>query len=142
MFGGASTLDARRPLVKRTILLVEDNEDNRTIYRTILEHGGYSVAEAGDGEAGVRMVRDLQPNLILMDISLPVLDGWEAIKLLKSDPETSAIPVVALTAHAMEADRAKAVEIGCDGYLAKPVEPRLVVIEVERLLGEPSARRT
>ena len=125
----------------KTILLVEDNEDNRTIYRTILEHVGYTVAEAGDGETALQIARSLRPDLILMDISIPVLDGWEATKILKSDPETSAIPVVALTAHAMKADREKAAEIGCDGYLAKPVEPRLVVIEVERLLGDPAARR-
>jgi CheY-like chemotaxis protein len=118
-----------------TILLVEDNLDNRTIYRTILEHRGYSVLEAEDGEMGIRMAREQSPALILMDISIPKVDGWEATRILKADPKTAGIPVIALTAHAMAQDRAKAAEVGCDGYLAKPVEPRRVVEEVQRFLG-------
>jgi CheY-like chemotaxis protein len=118
-----------------TILLVEDNLDNRTIYRTILEHRGYNVLEAEDGEMGIRMARELSPALILMDISIPKVDGWEATRILKADPQTAGIPVIALTAHAMAQDREKAEEVGCDGYLAKPVEPRRVVEEVQRFLG-------
>jgi CheY-like chemotaxis protein len=118
-----------------TILLVEDNLDNRTIYRTILEHRGYNVLEAEDGEMGIRMAREQSPALILMDISIPKVDGWEATRILKADPQTAGIPVIALTAHAMAQDRAKAAEVGCDGYLAKPVEPRRVVEEVQRFLG-------
>ena len=121
-----------------TILLVEDNEDNRTIYRLLLEHHGYRVVEATDGEEGVRRAREERPALVLMDISLPVLDGWEATRILKADPATASIPVIALTAHALPADRARALEVGCDGYLAKPVEPRRVVEEV-RMRLEPSA---
>lgn len=119
----------------KTVLLVEDNEDNRTVYRTILEHFGYGVIEARNGEDGVRMAREGQPALILMDISIPLIDGWEATRILKSDPATSEIPIIALTAHALATDRAKAQEVGCDGYLAKPCEPRRVVSEVERFLG-------
>ena len=119
----------------KTVLLVEDNEDNRTVYRTILEHFGYRVEEARNGEDGIRMAREGKPALILMDISIPVIDGWEATKILKADDDTSHIPIIALTAHALATDRAKAEEVGCDGYLAKPCEPRRVVAEVERFLG-------
>ena len=123
----------------KTVLLVEDNEDNRTVYRTILEHFGYTVAEARNGEDGVRMARDVHPDLILMDISIPAIDGWEATRILKADPRTKEIPIIALTAHALATDRAKAEEAGCDGYLAKPCEPRHVVAEVERFLGAARA---
>lgn len=119
----------------KTVLLVEDNEDNRTVYRTILEHFGYQVIEAQNGEAGVSMAREQRPDLILMDISIPLIDGWEATRILKSEPETAHIPIIALTAHALATDRAKANEVGCDGYLAKPCEPRRVVAEVERFIG-------
>ena len=120
---------------KKTILLVEDNEDNLVVYRTILEHVGYNVIEARDGEEGVSRAREHLPDLILMDISIPKLDGWEATQRLKESEETRAIPIIALTAHALEEDRQKALQAGCDGYLAKPVEPRRVVQEVERFVG-------
>lgn len=119
---------------RATILLVEDNLDNRAIYRTILEHFGYEVVEAADGEEAIRIARERHPDLVLMDISIPVVDGWEATRLLKADRATHDIPVIALTAHALPADRARSEEAGCDGYLAKPVAPRRVVEEVERVL--------
>jgi CheY-like chemotaxis protein len=119
----------------KTVLLVEDNEDNRTVYRTILEHFGYTVLEARNGEDGVRMAREELPALILMDISIPLIDGWEATRMLKGDETTRDIPIIALTAHALATDRAKAQEVGCDGYLAKPCEPRKVVAEVEKFIG-------
>jgi two-component system, cell cycle response regulator DivK len=119
----------------KRVLLVEDNEDNRTVYRTILEHFGYGVIEARNGEDGVRMAREEHPDLILMDISIPVIDGWEATKILKGDDKTRNIPIIALTAHALATDRTKASEVGCDGYLAKPCEPRRVVAEVEKFIG-------
>ena len=118
-----------------TILLVEDHEDNRIVYRTVLEHFGYTVLEAHDGAEGVRRAREERPDLILMDISIPVMDGWEATQAIKSDPATAHIPVIALTAHALATDRMRAQEVGCDGYLAKPVEPRVVLEEVRRFLG-------
>ena len=121
--------------MKLTVLLVEDNADNRTIYRTMLEFAGYGVTEAVDGGDAIRQAREGLPALILMDISIPEVDGWEATRILKSDERTRHIPIVALTAHALPADRLKAEEMGCDGYLAKPVEPRTVVEEVDRLLG-------
>jgi CheY-like chemotaxis protein len=120
----------------KTVLLVEDNEDNRTVYRTILEHFGYRVVEARNGEDGIRGARRDHPDLILMDISIPIIDGWEATKILKADPATAQIPIIALTAHALATDRAKATEVGCDGYLAKPCEPRRVVQEVQRFIGD------
>jgi two-component system cell cycle response regulator DivK len=118
-----------------TVLIVEDNVDNRTIYRTILEHFGFAVLEAADGESGVRMARESRPDLVLMDISIPIIDGHEATRILKADPATASIPVMALTAHAMAEDRIRAAEAGCDGYLSKPAEPNHVVAEVRRLLA-------
>jgi CheY-like chemotaxis protein len=119
----------------KLILLVEDNEDNRIVYSTILKHFGYEVIEALNGEEGIAKARTQKPNLVLMDISIPVIDGWEATQVLKHDPATKHIPVIALTAHALASDREKAMEVGCDGYLAKPCEPRAVVAEVQRFLG-------
>ena len=116
------------------ILLIEDHEDNRNIYRTILEHFGFRVLLASDGREGVSLAREGQPDLILMDISIPHIDGWEATKILKADPATSHIPIIALTAHALPEDRARAEAVGCDGYLTKPVEPRRVIEEVNRFL--------
>jgi len=123
---------------QKTVLLVEDNEDNLVVYRTILEHVGFKVLEARDGEEGVSRARSELPDIILMDISIPKMDGWEATERLKADGATSAIPIIALTAHALEEDRLKAMKAGCDGYLAKPVEPRRVVQEVERFIGPAS----
>jgi CheY-like chemotaxis protein len=119
----------------KCILLVEDDGHSRSIYRTILEHSGYEVQEAGDGEAGIRMAREIRPDLILMDLSIPCVDGWQATRILKAAPETQQTPIVALTAHVLPSDRARAAEAGCDGYLAKPVEPHHVVEEAERWIG-------
>ena len=120
----------------KTVLLVEDNEDNRIVYSTILRHFGYEVSEALNGEEGIAKARAEKPDLILMDISIPIIDGWEATQVLKHDPVTRDIPIIALTAHALASDREKAMEVGCDGYLAKPCEPRAVVAEVQRFLGK------
>lgn len=119
-----------------TVLLVEDNEDNRIVYSTILRHAGYRVIEAGDGETGIALARSEHPALILMDVSIPVIDGWQATRMLKDDAETRDIPVIALTAHALEEDRVRAREVGCDGYIPKPAEPRLVLRHVDEQLGQ------
>ena len=111
------------------ILLVEDNEMNRDMLSRRLVKRGYDVALALDGEQGVAMARSQAPALILMDMSLPGLDGWEATRQIKAAPETRAIPVIALTAHAMAGDREKALAAGCDDYDTKPVD-------LERLLGK------
>jgi len=126
--------------VVKTVLLVEDNEDNRIVYSTILQHFGYRVMEALNGEDGIAKARSERPDLILMDISIPVIDGWEATQVLKGDPETCGIPIIALTAHALASDRERAMEVGCDSYLAKPCEPKAVVGEVERFIGRGNGR--
>ena len=122
-----------------TVLLVEDNEDNLLIYSTILRHSGYAVVEARDGQAGIDAAKKEHPGLILMDVSIPVIDGLEATRRLKADPATKDIPIIALTAHALASDQQKALEAGCDSYIAKPAEPRAVVAAVREYLGEPAA---
>ena len=111
------------------ILLVEDNEMNRDMLSRRLERKGHTVIMAVDGAEGVAKARSESPALILMDMSLPVLDGWEATKQIKADPATQSIPIIALTAHAMAADEQRAREAGCDDFDVKP-------IELERLLGK------
>ncbi len=111
------------------ILLVEDNEMNRDMLSRRLERKGYEVVIAVDGQAGVDMASSAGPDLILMDLSLPVMDGWEATRRIKADAATQNIPVIALTAHAMAGDEQKALEAGCDDYDTKPVE-------LNRLLGK------
>jgi two-component system cell cycle response regulator DivK len=119
----------------QTLLLVEDNEDNRIIYSTVLRHVGYEVVEAYDGVEAIALARSLHPDLILMDISIPEMDGWEATRRLRLDPDTRSIPIIALTAHALADDRERATAVGFTAYLAKPVEPRAVVAEVRRWIG-------
>src|SRR6185312_5317175 len=100
---------------RNTVLLVEDNEDNRIIYATALRYAGYEVLEAITGTEGVALARTHLPDLILMDISIPEIDGWEATAILKADPSTQHIPIVAVTAHALPGDRQRSVDAGCDG---------------------------
>jgi two-component system cell cycle response regulator DivK len=119
------------------ILLVEDNEMNRDMLSRRLLRRGYEVAVALDGEQGVAMARTEPPALILMDMSLPGMDGWEATRQLKAAPETSAIPIIALTAHAMAGDREKAVAAGCDDFDTKPVDLSRLVEKIEALLARP-----
>jgi two-component system, cell cycle response regulator DivK len=117
------------------ILLVEDNEMNRDMLSRRLAKRGYDVAIAVDGEQGVAMARSEAPALILMDMSLPGLDGWEATRQLKANPEIHSIPVVALTAHAMSGDREKAIAAGCDDFDTKPIELDRLLGKIEALLG-------
>ena len=117
------------------ILLVEDNQMNRDMLSRRLARKGYEVVIAIDGQQGVEMARSETPDLILMDMSLPVVDGWEATRQLKSAPETQSIPVIALTAHAMAGDREKAVEAGCNDYDIKPIELPRLLEKIEALLG-------
>lgn len=118
------------------LLLVEDNEMNRDMLSRRLVRKGYEVTIAVDGQEGVNMAKELLPALILMDMSLPVLDGWEATKQLKSDPATKAIPIIALTAHAMAGDREKAIEAGCNDYDTKPIELPRLLDKIAALLGQ------
>ena len=116
------------------ILLVEDNEMNRDMLSRRLEKRGYTLAIAVDGGQGVALAKSELPDLILMDMSLPVLDGWEATKQVKAEPATKGIPIIALTAHAMESDRQKALEAGCDDFDTKPVELARLLTKIEELL--------
>jgi CheY-like chemotaxis protein len=116
------------------ILLVEDNEMNRDMLSRRLEKRGYTLVMAEDGGVGVALAKSELPDLILMDMSLPVLDGWDATKQIKADPVTAKIPVIALTAHAMESDRQKALAAGCDDFDTKPVELNRLLLKIDELL--------
>jgi CheY-like chemotaxis protein len=122
------------------ILLVEDNEMNRDMLSRRLERRGYKVLIAVDGQMGIDMARDEAPDLVLMDMSLPVMDGWEATRTLKASDVTRNIPVIALTAHAMSTDREKAIEAGCDDYDTKPIDLPRLLAKMEALIG-PGARQ-
>jgi len=121
------------------ILLVEDNEMNRDMLSRRLQRKGYEIVMAFDGGKGVEMSKTEKPDLILMDMSLPVLDGWEATRRIKADPETKPIPVIALTAHAMAGDRDKALEAGCEDYDTKPIELPRLLEKIETLLKKRTA---
>ena len=121
------------------ILLVEDNEMNRDMLSRRLEKKGYTVVMACDGGAGVAMARSEAPDLILMDMSLPVMDGWTATREIKKDDGTRHIPVIALTAHAMASDRDRALEAGCDDYDTKPIELPRLLGKIEALLGRQAS---
>ena len=123
------------------ILLVEDNEMNRDMLSRRLVRGGYEVIIAEDGARGVAMASSDRPDLILMDMSLPVIDGWEATRRIKATPELCKIPVIALTAHAMATDREKALRAGCDDYDTKPIELQRLLGKIETLLAA-AGRRT
>ena len=118
-----------------TILIVEDNEMNREMLTRRLERKGYAILIAVDGETGIELARSKSPDLILMDMSLPVMDGWEATRRLKADDVLRQIPVIALTAHAMANDRNKALEAGCDDYDTKPIELPRLMGKIESLLA-------
>lgn len=115
------------------ILLVEYNEMNRDMLSRRLLRRGYELVFAGDGQAAVEMALGESPRLILMDMGLPVIDGWEATRRIKADPRTSAIPIIALTAHAMAEDRDKAIAAGCDDFDTKPVDIQRLVAKIEAL---------
>jgi two-component system cell cycle response regulator DivK len=117
------------------VLLVEDNEMNRDMLSRRLIRRGFQVVFAMDGQQGIDLARSERPDIILMDMSLPVIDGWEATRRLKADDSTRSIPVIGLTAHAMSGDREKAIEAGCDDYDTKPVELDRLIGKIERLLG-------
>jgi CheY-like chemotaxis protein len=118
------------------VLLIEDNEMNRDMLFRRLSRRGYLVVSAVDGRQGVEMARSEMPDIILMDMSLPVVDGWEATRRVKSDAAMRHVPIIGLTAHAMSGDRERALEAGCDDYDTKPVEFARLIEKMERLLGE------
>ena len=118
----------------RRILLVEDTEDNREIVRDLMDSVGYELLEANDGAAGLAMATEHRPDLILMDLSLPGMDGWEATRVLKADERTKHIPVVALTGHALAGASEGARKAGCDSFVTTPCLPDDLVVEVRRML--------
>jgi CheY-like chemotaxis protein len=121
-------------VTKKRILVVEDNEMNRDMLARRLQRADFEVSLAADGEEGVAMAREAVPDLIIMDLSLPRLDGWAAAQQIKAAPETAAVPVLALTAHAMDSDRQRALDAGCDDYDTKPVEFARLLEKIRTLL--------
>lgn len=122
-------------MVKK-ILVVEDNEQNLILMRDILEYHGHAVLTAQNGKEGVHLAREHRPHLILMDIQMPVMDGFTAVKILRSDPELQDMKIIAVTALAMSGDKEKVLQAGFDGYLAKPVETRQLSAMIKRHLSE------
>lgn len=119
----------------KKVLIVEDNEDNRIVYATMLKYYGYTIVEATNGEDAIRLAAEEMPDIILMDISIPGIDGWEAAERIKGNPDTESIPIVAVTAHALPEHRQRAEDLDCEGYLTKPCEPRTLLNEVRRIIG-------
>lgn len=119
----------------KKILVVEDTEDNRQILRDLLGMAGYDLVEAHDGAEGVAKAAECRPDLILMDIQMPVMDGYEATRRIKADPALKAIPIIAVTSYALSGDEAKARAAGCDDYIAKPYSPRQMLAKVRGIVG-------
>jgi two-component system, cell cycle response regulator DivK len=122
--------------MSKRILVVEDTEDNRRILRDLLTRAGFELIEAVDGESGVSMATEHRPDLILMDIQLPVFDGYEATRRIRANPETRSIPIIAVTSYALSGDESKALAAGCDGYVAKPFSPRKILAMVQEFLPQ------
>jgi two-component system cell cycle response regulator DivK len=120
--------------MKKRILIIEDQEDNRAIMRDLLTGAGFELIEATDGEEGVRFAQSERPDLILMDIQLPVIDGYEATRRIKAIVELKSLPIIAVTSYALSGDEAKTREAGCDGYVAKPFSPRHLLAKVREFL--------
>jgi two-component system, cell cycle response regulator DivK len=120
--------------MSRRILVVEDQEDNRQILRDLLRSAGYEMTEAWDGESGVKAAKEQRPDLILMDIQLPLMDGYEATRRIKADSELKSIPVVVVTSYALSGDDSRARAAGCDAYVTKPYSPRLLLAKIKEFL--------
>ncbi len=121
-------------MTPRRILIVEDTEDNRRIMRDLLSNAGFDIVEAHDGQAAIAAAANHVPDLILMDIQLPVLNGYEAIRRIKADPKLQAIPIIAVTSYALTGDKESARAAGCDRYVAKPFSPRQLLATIRELL--------
>jgi two-component system cell cycle response regulator DivK len=118
----------------KRILVVEDQEDNRQILRDLLASAGYEMTEAGDGEAALVAVKAQRPDLILMDIQLPLMDGYEATRRIKADPDSKSIPIIVVTSYALSGDEGKARAAGCDAYVTKPYSPRQLLAKIREYL--------
>jgi two-component system cell cycle response regulator DivK len=125
--------------MSKRILIVEDQEDNRAILRDVLSTVGYELIEALNGEDGVKLAQSERPDLILMDIQLPKMDGYEATQQIKSIAELKTIPIIAVTSYALSGDEAKARAAGCDGYIAKPYSPRKLLAKVRKYLSDEAS---
>ena len=121
--------------MSKRILVIEDTENNRRILNDLLTRAGFEVVEANDGEKGVAMAAERKPDLILMDIQLPIVDGYEATRRIKSDPALREIPIIAVTSYALSGDEQKTRDAGCDAYIAKPYSPRQMLAKVREILG-------
>ena len=121
--------------IEKKVLVVEDNKLNMKLVRSLLKIGRYQILEAGDAETGIQLAREHLPNLILMDIQLPDMNGLGAVELIKKDDSLKDIPVVALTAHAMAGDEEKAIQVGCNGYITKPIDTRLFLESIASFLN-------
>lgn len=124
-----------------TVLIVDDFEDNRQMYAEFLTFSGYQVLEATDGAEAVAKAKELGPDLVVMDLSLPIMDGWEATRRLKGDPQTRHIPILALTGHSFDGHSQGARDAGCDGFLAKPCLPDRLLQAVRQMLSSPASQR-
>jgi two-component system cell cycle response regulator DivK len=122
-----------------TILYIEDNPDNRMLVRRVLEAEGYQVVEAEDGSEGIECLKSTIPDLVLMDINLPEMSGYEVTARLKQMPSTALVPVVAMTANVMKGDREKTLDAGCDGYISKPINIDTLPDEIAKFLGKKNA---
>jgi len=124
----------KEKVMGKTILIVEDEPRNLKLLRDLLQRFGYEILEASDGEQGVKSAGEKMPDLILMDIMMPKMDGLEATRIIKADTKTKHIPIIALTSYAMKGDREKTIEAGCDGYIAKPIDIKEVLKTIETYL--------
>lgn len=122
-------------MASQRVLVVEDNRDNMTLIVDVLKSLDYEVMQAEDGETGINLATSARPDLILMDLSLPKIDGWEATRKIKADDELKQIPIIALTAHAMVGDRERALEAGCDDYMSKPIDLQILATKLTKYLG-------
>ncbi len=119
----------------KKVLVIEDNKINMKLVRTLLQIGKYEIIEAEDAETGIELAKKEHPDMILMDIQLPGIDGFEATAILKSQPDTKDIPIVALTSYAMDGDKKKAKEVGCNGYICKPIDTRTFLDEIQQFFS-------
>lgn len=125
--------------MNRTVLLIEDNEQNRYLATFLLEQHGYKVVAAADGPLGISMARELRPDMILLDIQLPGMDGYQVARALRGHAELANLPIVAVTSYAMVGDREKSLAAGCNGYIEKPINPDTFVAEISRFLPRPAS---
>ena len=125
--------------MSKRILIVEDQEDNRRILRDLLTNAGFKLIEATTGKEGVRLAELSRPDLILMDVQMPVLDGHEATQRIKTQPELRSIPIIVVTSYALSGDEAKAIAAGADAYVAKPFSPRAMLATIRRFLPDPAS---